>query len=177
MVYIPPEVVTTAGSLIFGGQNPRSGGADPCCPPGYDPAGVWPRNSNVAGAPPDYRSRGAPMTSPSPSGIGRLKDDFCDCIPITVNGRRWVLGEVRGGKVYTGPPTNRDDAVWVEVNAAGTPISVPGVGGVGLPTSSGGGGTTWDPGAPGGGGAPALSAGVGPLLAAAVAGFLFLRKK
>lgn len=161
MVYVPPEVISTAITLVSGGQNPRRGGADPCCPPGYDPSGVWPRNSNVDGAPPDYRSRGAPMESPSPSGTGRLKDDFCDCIPISYNGRLFVLGEVRDGKVYTGPPQNRDEGVWVEVTRTGAPVRVPGVGAVGSGA-----------GEPSGGGAPTTTGADFPPLTAGVGGGL-----
>jgi hypothetical protein len=82
------------------------------------------------------------MTDPSASGSGRNKDDFCDCIPFTYHGRRWMLGEVRGGKVFTGTPQNRDRGVWVEVDATGRALFVPGFGVVG---EAGGG-------APGGGG-------------------------
>lgn len=157
--------------LAFGGSNPRSGGADPCCPPGYNPSGVWPRNANVGGAPPDYRQRGSPMEDASPSGTGRLKDDFCDCIPIRYGGKFFMLGEVRpDGKVYTGPPQNRDNAVWVEVNpTTGRVVSVPGIGGVG--TSGSGGPST-------GGDIPVpTSAGLGPLLAIGAGALLFLFRR
>lgn len=169
------DLARSGVNLLWAGSNPRSGGADPCCPPGYNPSGTWPRNSNVDGAPPDYRTRGAPMENASPSGVGRLKDDFCDCIPIRVGGKFYVLGEVHAdGKVYTGPPEDRDNAVWVQVNpTTGRVISVPGIGGV----SSGGGGGGVTPG--GDGGAittpPTLSNVVGGL--ALLGGLLFAATK
>lgn len=118
-------------NLAFGGGNPRSGGADPCCPRGYNPPSPWPVNSRVDGAPPDYRTKGSPLTDPSPSGVGRKKDDFCDCVPFQYNGKRWMVGSVSGGKAYAGlPSSNRDQAVWVVVDTAGRVVEVPGFGSV-----------------------------------------------
>ena len=122
------------GTTLFGG-NPRSGGEDPCCPPGYNPTGTWPRNSGMQGAPPDYRTRGSPMEDPSPQGTGRKKDDVCDCIPIEYRGRYWMVGGVQGNTVYTGLPPDRDGALWVEVDRrTREPIFIPGLG----PVSAGG---------------------------------------
>jgi hypothetical protein len=130
--------VNWVGEHLFGaGGNPRSGGSDPCCPPGYDPSEPWPRNANVGGAPPDYRSRGAPMESDSPNG-GRLKDDVCDCIPIMYGGKLYMIGGVSAdGGVRTGIPADRDNAVWVQVTAQGAPVAVPGIGPVTGSTSGG----------------------------------------
>lgn len=145
-----------AGETLLAG-NPRAGGADPCCPPGYNPSGAWPRNALQGGAPPDYRTRGSPMEDPSPSGTGRLKDDFCDCIPIHVGGRWWMLGGIDGGNVVLGPPADLDAALWVEVDpASGRPLSVPGFGAVTSSPASGG-----DSSSSSAGGIPTSSAGPG----------------
>lgn len=120
-------------SIVFGGVNPRAGGADPCCPPGYNPAEPWPVNSGVDGAPPDYRTKGAPFLDKSPSGTGRKKDDLCDCVPFSFNGRYYMVGGITStGVVTVGIPEDRDNAVWVQVDPMTLrAIAVPGVGHIG----------------------------------------------
>jgi len=125
--------VQIGASLFSGGSNPRSGGSDPCCPPGFNPPSPWPVNSGKDGAPPDYRTKGSPFEDPSPSGTGRKKDDFCDCIPFSYNGAFWMVGTVdSSGAVRTGlPTTGRESAVWVEVSpTTHQALRVPGVGSI-----------------------------------------------
>lgn len=148
------------GSQIAGGKDRHAGAF--CCstdhargpwPAGFDPAGTYPRNAGVDGAPPDYRAREDPWLRPSRHGFSRLKDDYCNCFPIPHNGRWWVLGEVRDGRVFVGPPEDIESGLFVEIDENGTPISVPGFGDITAPEggASGGGGA---------GGAPADGGGL-----------------
>lgn len=158
------EGVSIASHLVDIGSNPRAGGADPCCPPGFNPPAPWPTNANLGGAPPDYRTKGSPMTDPSPSGTGRKKDDFCDCIPFQgPRGKWWMVGVVSDrGEVSTGLPPDRAQwphAVWVQVDPqTRSAIAVPGVGTVAVQTT---GGSPTQP----SGGAPELPATAGPVSA------------
>ena len=121
---IGKKVVSGAKKVIGGsGGTPRRYG--PCCT--GSESGTYPRNAGTYGAPPDYRTHGSPMEQYGRNGALNV-DNFCDCIPIDFVGGRWVLGEVRGGKVYVGPPTNHDAGMWVKVDEAGNPVLVPGIG-------------------------------------------------
>lgn len=169
---VAPVLIDTAvewaGGLLT--SNPRAGGADPCAPPGFNPTGTWPRNSNVGGAPPDYRSRGTPMEDPSPSGTGRIKDDAVDCIPIPYGGKWWQIGALDNGAVTLGPGENLDAAVWVQINpTTGAPVSVPGYGAVRDPSVSDAGRSP---------GAAVAGASIGPIVGAglALAALLRLRR-
>jgi len=110
------------------------------------------------------------MTDASPSRSGRKKDDFCDCIPFSFNGRWYMVGSIDAtGAVRTGLPplAERNNAVWVQVNPqTGAIIAVPGAGKTG--------GTTPGPGPyypPN----PTTAASIGPLALLVGAG-LFARK-
>lgn len=106
------------GTDIFGGKaSPRSGGADPCCPDALFKGGVTVANANVGGAPPDYRD--PYFGRPSASGVGRLKDDVCDCIPIPWNGKMWVIDTGSRMWVETG------GALTAPSPPAGTPLPPP----------------------------------------------------
>lgn len=168
------DAARIGGEIWRAQEASRRGGADPCCPAGYDPPAPWPTNSGVGGAPPDYRTRGSPMENASPNG-GRLKDDVCDCYPITVGGRAFAVGTVRDdGSVALGLPPDAgqwDKAVWVEVNRSGLAVAVPGVGsvvGLASPDPVDSAASSWP---------PATAAAIGPLVALAAAGLIFTRKK
>jgi len=143
------QKVLNSGVQIYSDYNSgasRRGGSDPCCPPGYNPPEPWPTNANQAGAPPDYRTKGSPFEDPSPSGTGRKKDDFCDCIPFEFNGKYYMVGVLTAdGGVTTGLPTDSStwpNAVYVQVDPqTRAPIAVPGIGAVKGTTPGGGSGS------------------------------------
>lgn len=188
-----------SGLLSLFHSNARSGGADPCCPhAGYDPNFPWPTNSSTdkygtrlpgaPAAPPDIRVRGAPLESPSPSGKGRLKDDVCDCVPINVAGRYYIIGYVdANGVVHPGLPADSaagpsaypqfDTCVWVQVDGSGKIVAVPGVGNVEQQPAPSGAGTTTQviPGTDGASPAAGASPDGGKILAGAAAAFVGLK--